>query len=92
MGDGDCDKGSSEWLFDELTYFQPRMGEERPFYLIEPMQQKGIHCRFGMKVRVKRSCSLCCLVTCPTVVFHFSRESLPKIISIFPGELSTCSY
>jgi len=47
--DGSCDKGSSEWLFDELTYFQPRLGEERPFYLIEPKHQKGIHCRFGMK-------------------------------------------
>lgn len=47
--DGSCDKGSSEWLFDELTFFQPRSGENRPFYLIEPKQQKGIHCRFGMK-------------------------------------------
>ena len=47
--DGSCDKGSSEWLFDELPYFQPRVGEERPFYLIEPKAQKGIHCRFGMK-------------------------------------------
>jgi len=47
--DGSCDKGSSEWLFDELTFFQPRRGDERPFYIIEPKQQKGIHCRFGMK-------------------------------------------
>ena len=47
--DGSCDNGSSEWLFDELTFFQPRLGEERPFYLIEPKKQKGIHCRFGMK-------------------------------------------
>lgn len=47
--DGSCDKGSSEWLFDELTFFQPREGEERPFYMIEPLKQQGIHCRFGMK-------------------------------------------
>lgn len=47
--DGSCDKGSSEWLFDELTFFQPRQGDERPFYLVEPKHQKGIHCRFGMK-------------------------------------------
>lgn len=47
--DGSCDKGSSEWLFDELTFFQPRLGEKRPFYMIEPKEQKGIHCRFGMK-------------------------------------------
>ena len=49
MNDGDCDKGSSEWLFDELTYFQPREGDERPFYMINPKKQQGIHCRFGMK-------------------------------------------
>lgn len=47
--DGSCDKGSSEWLFDELTYFQPREGDERPFYMINPKKQQGIHCRFGMK-------------------------------------------
>ncbi|KAL7539188.1 hypothetical protein ACHAWF_006328 [Thalassiosira exigua] len=47
--DGSCDKGSSEWLFDELTFFQPRTGDERSLYLVDPKQQKGIHCRFGMK-------------------------------------------
>jgi len=45
MGDGKCDKGSSEYLFDELTFFQPKKG----LYLSEPDKQKGIHCRFGMK-------------------------------------------
>ena len=47
--DGSCDKGSSEWLFDELPFFQPREGSDRPFYLIEPEEQMGIHCRFGMR-------------------------------------------
>mmetsp|Transcript_23378 Transcript_23378/g.50026 ORF Transcript_23378/g.50026 Transcript_23378/m.50026 type:complete len:612 (-) Transcript_23378:218-2053(-) len=50
--DGSCDKGSSEWLFDELTFFQPREEDDesgRPFYLVEPSHQKGIHCRFGMR-------------------------------------------
>lgn len=47
--DGSCDKGSSEWLFDELPFFQPRTGDDRSFYLVEPSHQKGIHCRFGMK-------------------------------------------
>lgn len=46
---GSCDKGSSEWLYDELPFFQPRSGEDRPFYIIEPNHQMGIHCRFGMK-------------------------------------------
>ena len=48
--DGSCDKGSSEWLFDELTFFQPRQNDEkRSMYIVEPDHQKGIHCRFGMK-------------------------------------------
>ncbi|CAB9510474.1 Hypoxia-inducible factor 1-alpha inhibitor [Seminavis robusta] len=43
--DGSCDKGSSEYLFDELPYFQP----VNNLYLTKGSQQKGIHCRFGMK-------------------------------------------
>ena len=41
---GGCDKGSSEYLFDELTFFQPKENA----YIVDPKQQKGIHCRFGM--------------------------------------------
>ena len=43
---GDCDVGSSEYLFDELTFFQPK---KQQLYLVQPEEQKGIHCRFGMK-------------------------------------------
>ena len=43
--DGSCDKGSSEYLFDELPFFQP----VNNLYLSNGKQQKGIHCRFGMK-------------------------------------------
>ena len=42
---GKCDAGSSEYLYDELTFFQPTP----QLYLTEPEKQKGIHCRFGMK-------------------------------------------
>lgn len=42
-----CDKGHSEFLFDELTFFQPR--PEETLYMVQPKQQKGIHCRFGMR-------------------------------------------
>ena len=42
---GTCDKGSSEFLFDELPFFQPRAN----LYMVEPHKQKGIHCRFGMR-------------------------------------------
>jgi len=43
--DGSCDRGSSEYLYDELPYFQPKPN----LYIREPKEQKGIHCRFGMK-------------------------------------------
>mmetsp|Transcript_10530 Transcript_10530/g.16167 ORF Transcript_10530/g.16167 Transcript_10530/m.16167 type:complete len:606 (+) Transcript_10530:42-1859(+) len=42
---GSCDKDSSEFLFDELKFFQPR----ESLYMVQPEKQKGIHCRFGMK-------------------------------------------
>jgi len=43
---GKCDRDSSEYLFDEVTIFQPRQNN---LYMVEPERQKGIHCRFGMK-------------------------------------------
>lgn len=42
---GNCDRGSSEYLYDELPFFQPKAS----LYIVEPNEQKGIHCRFGMK-------------------------------------------
>ena len=46
--EGQCDAGSSEYLFDELPYFQPRHDRSNLF-IVDPDQQKGIHCRFGMR-------------------------------------------
>jgi hypothetical protein len=43
--DGGCDLGSSEYLFDEMPFFQPK----ESLYIVDPEEQKGIHCRFGMK-------------------------------------------
>lgn len=43
--EGQCDNGSSEYLFDELTFFQPK----ETLYMVDPDEQKGIHCRFGMR-------------------------------------------
>lgn len=40
-----CDASSSEWLYDELTFFQP---QPDALYLTDPSKQNGIHCRFGM--------------------------------------------
>jgi hypothetical protein len=32
------------WLFDELPFFQPK----ESLFMVDPSQQAGIHCRFGM--------------------------------------------
>ena len=42
-----CSAVRSEFLFDELPFFQPR--DESTLYLKEPSMQRGILCRFGMK-------------------------------------------
>eukprot|EP01035_Chromulina_nebulosa_P026497 gene26497-34697_t len=33
------------WLFDELPFFKPA----KSLFLVDPTQQRGIHCRFGMR-------------------------------------------
>lgn len=35
----------NDWLFDELPFFKPK----KNFYMVEPREQRGIHCRFGMR-------------------------------------------
>jgi hypothetical protein len=44
--DGHCDRSSSEYLFDELPFFQPKADL---LYMVDHEAQMGIHCRFGMK-------------------------------------------
>ena len=36
---------STNWLFDELTFFKP----ERSLFIKDPRGQRGIHCRHGMR-------------------------------------------
>ena len=38
-----CEQNSTEYLFDEMPFFQPREN----IYMVEPDKQRGIHCRFG---------------------------------------------
>jgi len=33
------------WLFDELPFFKPKPS----LFIVDPSEQKGIHCRFGMR-------------------------------------------
>ena len=35
----------NEWLFNELPFFKP----EKNIFMVEPKEQRGIHCRFGMR-------------------------------------------
>jgi hypothetical protein len=35
----------NEWLFQELPFFQPK----KSVFIVNPREQKGIHCRFGMR-------------------------------------------
>jgi hypothetical protein len=44
LGQCDPDVATSEWLFDELEFFQPR---DNSLYLVNATLQRGIHCRFG---------------------------------------------
>jgi hypothetical protein len=39
--DGSCDAGSSEYLFDELPFFQPRQEPNGTLYVVDPNEQKG---------------------------------------------------
>ena len=38
------DSGNS-WLFDELPFFKPK----ESIFIVKPSEQRGIHCRFGMR-------------------------------------------
>lgn len=35
----------NEWLFDELPFFKPKPS----LFIVDPKEQRGIHCRFGMR-------------------------------------------
>ena len=39
----------SKMTFDDMPFFDPRKEEESKFYLVDPTDQRGINCRFGMR-------------------------------------------
>ncbi len=39
------DMGGNSWLFDELPFFKPK----ESIFIVKPSEQRGIHCRFGMR-------------------------------------------
>ena len=68
---GQCDAGSSEYIYDELPYFQPK----ESLYVVEPDEQKGIHCRFGMKGRSLSYFVFVCIVIALTFFQHSHTSS-----------------
>ncbi len=38
-----------KFVFDEVTFFDPRNTTASKFYFVEPEEQRGINCRFGMR-------------------------------------------
>lgn len=36
---------NNEWLYEELPFFKPK----KSLMIVEPREQRGIHCRFGMR-------------------------------------------
>lgn len=43
------EEGPDKLVFDDMPFFDPRKEEESEFYLVDPTDQRGINCRFGMR-------------------------------------------
>jgi hypothetical protein len=42
--------GSPEsFIYDELPFFDPRKRRDSEFYIVDPNEERGINCRFGMR-------------------------------------------
>jgi hypothetical protein len=43
-------KGTPDgFVYDELTFFDPRKRKDSKFYIVDPHEERGINCRFGMR-------------------------------------------
>ena len=40
---------TSKFIYDELTFFDPRKRRDSQFYIVDPKSERGINCRFGMR-------------------------------------------
>jgi len=38
-----------KFVYDELSFFDPRKREDSSFYIVDPKEERGINCRFGMR-------------------------------------------
>jgi len=39
----------SKFIYDQLTFFDPRKRRDSQFYIVDPKAERGINCRFGMR-------------------------------------------
>jgi len=43
-------KGTPQsFVYDELSIFDPRKRRDSEFYIVDPAEERGINCRFGMR-------------------------------------------
>ncbi|KAL9186276.1 hypothetical protein ACHAXT_005514 [Thalassiosira profunda] len=60
----------SQFIYDELTFLDPRKRRDSEMYIVDPKQERGINCRFGMRG--------------VTAVNHFDMSR--NVIALFGGE------
>ncbi len=41
--------GLDAFVYDELSFFDPRKRMDSEFYIVDPKEVRGINCRFGMR-------------------------------------------
>lgn len=46
---GSRDGSADKFVYDELSFFDPRKRKDSQFYIVDPKQERGINCRFGMR-------------------------------------------
>lgn len=45
----DNDSSPEKFVYDELPFLDPRKKSKSQFYIVDPSQERGINCRFGMR-------------------------------------------
>lgn len=46
---GDKEGSPDAFVYNELSFFDPRKRMDSEFYIVEPEEERGINCRFGMR-------------------------------------------
>lgn len=84
--DGSCDKESSEYLFDELTFFQPKEN----LYIVEPDEQKGYERKKGNAVFASFVFNIVCVGIVEIIFVGGSKKMVVCTVMSF-GKIHCCS-